>query len=678
LNAADVKKAMYKKLSGSGLTTGDALKLKLKPLTSTAMEDIEGLPQYLGGFVIPYFNVDGATTSFLRVRYLEQPTGFSALTNSPIRYAQPAGSTNEVYLSPFTDWSKLLDSEDSLIITEGELKSACATKHGMPTIGLGGVTMFSDRKHGNFVLPGLAQFTWSGRKVFVVFDSDAATNPNILRAEAMLCRELTRLGAVPFITRLPQLGEAKTGLDDFIVAKGAEELIEALLKSEPYFPAHALHKLNEEVVYVDKPDVVVRLSDNHRMRTEKFVSSHYANRVHLGGKDGKSERSTASDWIRWEHRSYVRDFTYRPGCPQYTDDNKLNLWETWPYSPQPGSVKMWHTFLDHIFKDTPENSRKWFEQWVAYPMQYPGTKLKQAVIMWGGQGTGKSLLGETIMRLYGPHNATKFDNSNLNSAFNDWAEHRQFAVGEEIVVHASEKRSISELLKTLITDTSISINRKYAHIITLPNCMNCMLLSNHAASLKLEEDDRRYFVHHVKSDKLPESIYKPFDKWSKSEEGLSALFDYFLNLDTESFNPQAAAPLTHDKSDMVSGGRSEHAQWVSQLQDDPDNVLRLGKAAVPYSLFSTEDLFVLYRASHERTNITTNTLANELRMQRFSKAYPGAIRTSTGSKNLWVIRHDDRFKRMTPSQFGEWYDQERGRGSKTTTPAPKSKPKGAK
>lgn len=671
MTLAQAKSAMFAKASSSGLTAPDVAKLKLTPYTSETLHVIKGLPQYLGCFSIPYFDLNGKVTKFLRVRYTEPPSGFAALIDKPMRYAQPAGTTNEVYFPPLAPWKAIAaNTEDDLVITEGELKAACATKMKIPTIGLGGVNMFSDYKHGNFVLPSLSQVNWEGRNAFVIFDSDAATNPNVLRAESMLCRELLRLGAYPFIVRLPKLGDGKTGLDDFLVAgdQAVDILRDMMSNAEPYESAKALHKMNECVVYVKSPDIVFEPKDSLHMRTDKFVTSYYANYTHMAvGSTGQARSvSTASEWLKWEHRSEVLNFTYEPGGEYITADKKLNLWRDWPYQPVKGDVSMWHRVMDHLFKDTEPQNRVWFEKWVAYPLQHPGAKLKTAVMMWGGQGVGKSFVAETIMRLYGDHNATKFGNVQLSSSFNSWAEHKQFAVGEEIVIHSQEKRSMAEMLKTLITDTTISIRRLYLNAYTLPNCMNMMLLSNHPTSLKLEEDDRRYFVHHVKSGKMLEDLYVPFDKWSKSEKGLSALFHYFLTLDLTGFDPQAAALQTADRYGMISGSRSELAEWVAQLRLEPDSVLKLGKAEVRHSLFSLEELYQLFKSAHERTMITKNTLGAELAAQKFAHAYPGVIRTCNGSKRLWMIRYDERFKGFTPTQFGEFYDAERGHGSKST------------
>lgn len=672
LTLAQAKLAMLAKAASSGLKPSDVAKLKLAPYTAESLTAIKGLPQYLAAFSIPYFDFNGKQTKFFRVRYLEQPGGFAALIAKPLRYAQVRDTINEIYLPPMVNWKELAKSDRSIFITEGELKAACAVKHGFNTIGLGGVSMFSNLKRGHTILPQFKQFEWQDREAYIVFDSDATSNPNILRAESMLCRELTDLGARPVIVRLPALGEGKTGLDDFLEHEqgGGDAFMELVASGQDYLPSQILHKLNEEVVFIASPNIVFNPVKEIHMRPSDFVKSHYANwRMTITTANGFSERPAGQEWLNWAQRAEVLNFTYAPGDDQ-VHDGKLNLWKPWPYTPVKGDVSMWHRVMEHIFQDTDPVSRAWFEKWIAYPMQHPGAKLKTAVMFWGGQGTGKSFVGETIMRVYGSHNAIKFGNAQLSAAFNDWAEHKQFAVGEEIVIHQNEKKAIAEILKTLVTDTTISINRKFVNAYTLPNCMNFFLASNHANALKLEEDDRRFFIHHVKAGKMKEDLYKPFHAWSHSAEGLAALFHYFLTLDLRGFDPQAAALHTSDRYNMISGGRSEHGTWIAELKENPDEVLRLGKAPVKYSLFTVDDLMLLFRARHERSAVTSTTLANELAMQGFKRAYPGVIRTQTGSKRLWVIRHDDRFRQFSPVQFGQWYDRERGH-KEVNQPTPK-------
>src|SRR5574340_1095790 len=81
-----------------------------------------------------------------------------------------------------------------------------------------------------------------------------ATNPNVVRAQRQLAKELITLGAMPAIASLPPgKNGAKQGLDDLLVAQGAAAL-EKIISDAPFFPeAEALWSLSEEVVYVREP-----------------------------------------------------------------------------------------------------------------------------------------------------------------------------------------------------------------------------------------------------------------------------------------------------------------------------------------------------------------------------------------------------------------------------------------
>ena len=71
----------------------------------------------------------------------------------------------------------------------------------------------------------LDHIAWQGRTVYVVFDSDLATNPNVRDAEHALAKELSRRGGRPAAIRLPggPTGE-KVGLDDYLCTHSVEAL----------------------------------------------------------------------------------------------------------------------------------------------------------------------------------------------------------------------------------------------------------------------------------------------------------------------------------------------------------------------------------------------------------------------------------------------------------------------
>src|SRR6516165_3089806 len=180
-------------------------------------------PAPADGFEILYFDVNGKPTGFFRIRFDDYVDSWARrLGTKPRRYAQPTGTGVQAYFPPLIDWAKYSkDTAKPLLITEGELKSACATAHGFPCIGLGGVDSFG----GPELLPELAAFEWKGRDVFIVYDSDAVKNPNVLRAENRLAAALVGRGARVHVVRLPEANDGpKVGLDDYIVSDGAPAL----------------------------------------------------------------------------------------------------------------------------------------------------------------------------------------------------------------------------------------------------------------------------------------------------------------------------------------------------------------------------------------------------------------------------------------------------------------------
>lgn len=673
---ASVKDAMLNKLSLSALDATDVKALRFAAYTADdAGKQLKSLPNYHAGFLIPYFDLEGRVTKFWRYRYLESTkTGFDALTTKKeLRYAQPGRSLNEIYLPPVggTNWKRVAaNPEIPLVITEGELKAACATKLGFPTIGLGGVWCFKSNNARMPLLPMFHEFQWRERIVYICYDSDAVTNPQVMTAENALARELMLLGAQPFIVRIPFLEKdnKKIGLDDYLVDEGVDAFRDLLDNAAEWRAAVELFALNQEVVYVRDPGVILHMEDLRRIAPRAFVDHAYSTRIYyeeqVTDKGTKMvERSAAKEWLKWPHRAEVQRVTYEPGAERITRKNELNVWSGWSCDPEPGDVTPWKDLLDFIFgKNNPH--RKWFEQWCAYPLQNPGTKLYSSPVIWGRKhGTGKSLIGYTLGKIYGS-NFTEISDENIKQLHNEWAENKQFVMGDEIT--SGDKRGMADHLKSMITRKLLRLNPKYIPSYTVPDRINYYFTSNHPDSFFLEDDDRRFFIHEVRGDPMPKAFYNAYEKWMGKDEdigpGIPALFAYLLSMDLSDFDPTGHAPVTEAKRDMIDGGRSDLASWVAMLRDDPDTVLRIDKQILSFDLWRAEDLLLLYDPQ-EKGKVTANGLARELRRAGFARPC-GTIgcRTSQGQVRLWAVRNERQYDGYGPNELGAAYDKERGIG----------------
>lgn len=656
LTLAEVKEAMLAKLSLSLLDERAIAKLKFKPLTAEQVK-AEGFTTAVAGFLIPYFDINGKQTKFKRLRYVEDTRkGFDKLTGrKALRYTQLAGTVNEAYFPPLLNWvQQTSDVSKPLVITEGELKAACACSKGIPTIGLGGVWCFKSTRKGQSIIGGLLSIEWSGRRVFICYDSDAATNPSVVAAENMLASELTELGADVQIARLPAAGAEKVGIDDFLMTHEVAAFKEVLEKAIPFEACKALHKLNESVVYIRDPGLVYDYKSALRTSVDAFTRHAYANVWHdettPAGKLLKVQ--TATKWLQWSMRSELKAMTFAPGEPKVTK-SMLNTWDGWEFEPCKGDVKPWKELLDHIFQDAEKGVREWFEQWCAYPIQHPGYKMASGVLVWGvEQGIGKTLIGHTLMRLYGRY-STEVKDADLESSDYSYAEDKQFVLADDIT--GQDNRKLKRKLMTMITQKEIHINIKFVPKYSTPDCINYYFTANDPDAFYMDDGDRRFFIHEVTVGKLPEALRDRYKVWKSSQEGMQALMYYLSNLDLKGFDPDAEAYKTIAKATMIGLTKGDLALWVHELKENPNRKLKLDG-----DLFTSKELLAMYDPTGIG-KVTINGMARELTRSGFRPpGKRGSIAiTCFGNVRLWAVRNPEFWAKQPTNKVVEHYEANR-------------------
>ena len=171
-------------------------------------------------FVIPFTDADGRN-GYARVK----PDRPRLSGGKPIKYESPKGQPNQIYLPPGVA-DVLADPKRAFLLTEGEKKALCLAQNGFPCIGLVGVLGWKEKGRES-LLPALERIPWKDRLVYIVFDSDIATNEDVQSAEARLAVHLQNRGAKVKVCRIPE-GPAgadgkptKQGIDDYVVAQTA-------------------------------------------------------------------------------------------------------------------------------------------------------------------------------------------------------------------------------------------------------------------------------------------------------------------------------------------------------------------------------------------------------------------------------------------------------------------------
>jgi len=181
------------------------------------------------GLLVPTHSPDGKTS------------GYQLKPNKPIRrkngsapkYETPSGSRITLDVNPLMI-DEVRGGDGDLWLTEGPKKVDALTSRGLPTVGIIGVW--------NFAQPGsrsrIPLSCWNhvrlrGRRIIIVYDADARTNPDVQEALRRLVAMLEGLGAEALVVYLAAVnGDGKAGVDDYLAAGGT--VAELRMMAGPY------------------------------------------------------------------------------------------------------------------------------------------------------------------------------------------------------------------------------------------------------------------------------------------------------------------------------------------------------------------------------------------------------------------------------------------------------------
>lgn len=625
-------------LAKSGLTVHDCANLQLKFFNETETQELTG-KFFAEAYQIPYFDLDGAPLKFFRLK----------LFNHEPKYWQPPSTMPRLYLPPVlkTTWGKVADNAaQPVYFTEGEKKAACVSKYVGPCIGLGGVWSWKSKKAQLPTIVDFTLFRWAARPVTIVFDSDAVENPNVYGAMHAFARELTKLGADVKYISLPA-DDGKVGVDDFITTHGSKKFGELPLNI--FDDLAQLTELNNEFAIIRELNFVYDLTAKKLISARDFLAVRTANKkvAIVNAKGALEEKYVGKLWLDWPFRREHSRLSYSPGAPLVLPTGALNIWDAPNITPTRGDVSCWRRLLDHFFGDKIKE-RKWFEAWCAYPLVHPGTKMYSAVLFWGDQGAGKTLLAVTLGRIYGK-NFAEVQRRELFSQYNEWSINKQFILVEEAT--GSDKREDSDLLKHLITRQQIRVSEKYVPNYFVEDRANYFFTSNHPDALFLDPTDRRFFIWQVPSQLLPFKFFKEYDKWYHSDKGIAALYYYLTNeVDVSNFDPAAPATETEYKVHMQDLSASDLDLWCRQLVAHPEEILT---DRPTQELFTTEELHGMYCFQRDKT---TSLIALSKALRRARIPPPRSVTLPSGhTKRLVAIKNQQHWVTVSSLEWAKHY-----------------------
>jgi len=183
------------------------------------------------GLLVPTYSPDGRTSG----HQLRPDKPIARKNGNVPKYETPSGSRITLDVNPLM-LKEVRHGDSGLWITEGSKKVDSLTSLDLPTVGIIGVWNFAEPGTKSRVpLACWKHVRLRGRRVTVVYDADAKTNPDVQEALRRLVVMLEKLAAVVLVAYLPPVnGDGKAGVDDFLAAGGT--VAELRMMAGPYEP----------------------------------------------------------------------------------------------------------------------------------------------------------------------------------------------------------------------------------------------------------------------------------------------------------------------------------------------------------------------------------------------------------------------------------------------------------
>lgn len=297
-------------------------------------------------------------------------------------------------------------------------------------------------------------------------------------------------------------------------------------------------------------------------------------------------------WMQSRLRKTYHQVVFNPipglvaGELELPDGDVLNLYTGLAMEPKEGDCQL---ILDHIrgvWCSGDEVAYQYVICWLARMVQKPKERGHTVIVLRSGEGTGKNIIIDLLVRAFGEHATLATRPDDLVGRFNRY-------LGTSVLVFANEAvwggdKAQEGMLKGLITDQEITVEEKFLPKLRLRNSVHLIMASNNDWVAPVGLDDRRFVILDVSEAYKDDRAYFAALAASIEAGGDAAFLYHLMHLDISSFNPRVLPDLGLNQATKreakVRGMDSVTQWWLSCLEE---GTLRAQIGQATYPLFST-------------------------------------------------------------------------------------------
>jgi hypothetical protein len=290
------------------------------------------------------------------------------------------------------------------------------------------------------------------------------------------------------------------------------------------------------------------------------------------------------------------------------DPQDLNMHPGWSIEPKQGD---WSKIKAHMLQTIcagNEEHYQWLLKWMAKGVQTSGP-MGSAIVLAGPQGVGKNCWSEAYGSLWKEKAGIIQDANLVLGNFNATLTRHDCIIFDEALFSGNGRHA--DTVKSLITGTTILINKKNHQEFSLDNNLRIIIISNHSFVVRAERDSRRFFVLNPAEIRMTPKQYLDIQHQLDTGGRAAMLYD-LLNMNISEFNSMSV-PQTE--------GLKEQRLHTELLQMDKYEPL-LGKL---YGWLEDCRIPRTWMDSDDFINVRPTVLAKYLEHEEHFRISPKAI-----------------------------------------------------
>ena len=224
--------------------------------------------------------------------------------------------------------------------------------------------------------------------------------------------------------------------------------------------------------------------------------------------------------------------------PQPTPPSTINYWVPPTIQPQNGSCSLITSFLKRVICNGNQENFAYLVQYLAHMWQNPEEKPGVAVVLLGGQGTGKGTFFQLLANIWSKTTLQVSSVDHVVGGFNAAME-RNLIITMDEALFAGDRRSMDRL-KSMITEPTITIEQKYQPRRSVQSIHRFFAASNHEHFGNIEKDDRRFvFLRLSEEFKGDHQYFKDVHRAIEDPMQLAAFVHKLATTNITNFNVRA-------------------------------------------------------------------------------------------------------------------------------------------